>query len=171
MKTETVANTRFLDLHDESHEESFLAALDGTTATPRKRIITASDLRLVNKKISLRYCEYKITNMPNKMMQTDSVSISAQGLMIHSPVPFSPGTLMRVLLEVPDYWGRKSRHVQYRHTNAPTCFQVLSRILSCEDLSKRTAKFQLLCENVNMDSIDELVLNEFLGVDHRHREA
>jgi hypothetical protein len=146
----------------ESHEEDF---------APSRRTLSPADLRLLNKKIPVRYCEFKITNTAAKMLQTETVSVSNMGLIIHSTAPFSPGTLMRVWVDMPDYWARKSRLVPYRHTNAPTYFQVLSRVVSCDDISKRTPKFQILCENVNLDPVDERVLCEYLGIEFKSREA
>ena len=146
-----------------SREESFLAAMEGTDQP--KKVVSPADLRLVNRKIPIRFCEYRISNTPHKMLQTDTVSVSNVGLMFHSPVSHGEGSLMRVWMEMPDYWARKSRHVSYRHTSAPSFFQILSRVLSCEDVGKRIPKFQVICEIVNLDAVDEIVLCEYLGVD------
>lgn len=152
--------------------ESFIATMENDLddAPSSKRTVTAADLRLVNKKVSIKYCEYKITNSAEKMLSTETISISNAGMMLHSSIPFSQGMLLRIWVEMPDFWARKSRHVSYRHTNAPSYFQVLGRVLGCEDLSKRTPKFQILCENVNLDPVDERVLCEFLGIESKNRE-
>lgn len=79
-------------------------------------------LKLINKKIPAKYCEYKISNTPQKMLVTETTSISGLGLTFQASQSFGRGTLMRVWIEMPDYWARKSRHVGYRHTDAPTFF-------------------------------------------------
>ncbi len=152
--------------------DSFIAAMeDDVDDTPvLKRSVTPAELRLVNKKVPIRYHEFKITNTAQKMLQSETISISNRGVMLNSAIPFSPGTILRVWVEMPDYWARKSRHVAYRHTNAPTYFQILSRVITCDDISKRTAKYQIFCENVNLDPVDETVLCEFLGVECPKRE-
>jgi hypothetical protein len=78
---------------------------------------------------------------------------------------------MRILVELPDYWARKAKHVQYRHTSAPTHFQILARVVGCEDIGKRGQKFQMILENVNIDPIDEIVLCEFLGITAKNTPA
>lgn len=125
---------------------------------------TPLSLKLVGKKIPLRFCEFKISNTVTKMHASDALGISALGVLLQSPVAFGPGTLMRVWVEMPDYWARKSRHVGYRHTDAPTYFQILARVVNCEEAGKRGNKFQILCQNLNLDPVDELVLNDYLGV-------
>jgi hypothetical protein len=146
-------------------EEAFLNAMEHPEEAHPRRVVTPSSLHLVNKKIPLRYCEFKITNNPDKMLRTDSVSISGLGLMLHAPVSFKEGNLMRILVELPDYWARKSRHVSYRHTDAPVWFQMLTRVVACEDIGKRVPKFQLLLETVNIDMTDDAVLSEYLGIE------
>ena len=120
-------------------------------------------LKLVSKKIPAKYCEYKISNTPQKMLNTETTSISGLGLTFQASQSFGRGTLMRVWIEMPDYWARKSRHVGYRHTDAPTFFQILARVVNCEETGKRGNKFQIMCQNLNLDPVDELVLNDYLG--------
>lgn len=170
MRLHSDTNKSFKDYNDDSTEDSFLAALEGTTPVPTFRAVSASDLHLINKKIPIRYCEYKITNCASKMLQTTTISISAHGTMFHSTIAFQIGTLIRILVELPDYWARKSKHVQYRHTSAPTHFQILARVAGCEDIGKRGQKFQMILENVNMDPVDETVLREFLGIQTKNTQ-
>jgi len=169
MRHEADTTKSFRDYNDDSAEECFLAALEGAAPTPPRRSVSAADLRLINKKISIKYCEYKITNSANKMLQTETISVSTNGTMIHSTISFPVGTLMRILVELPDYWARKAKHVQYRHTSAPTHFQVLARVVACEDIGKRGQKFQMILENVNIDPTDEIVLCEFLGTQPKNK--
>lgn len=153
--------TGFVELDDLEN-----SAVEQNEATPPalSSVPTPLQLKLVNKRIGMKFCEFKISNTADKMHNTDTVSISSLGILFNSPVGFTSGTLVRVWIEMPDYWPRKSRFVGYRHTDAPTFFQILARVVSCEETSKRNMKFQLLCQNLNLDSVDEMVLNEFLGV-------
>ncbi len=121
-------------------------------------------IQLVSKKLPIRYCEFKISNNVKKMFRADSQGLSSQGIQFTSTLAFEPGVLMRVWIELPDFWARKSRHVGYRHTDAPTWFQMLARVISCDEMNKRGSKFQLLCESVNMDPNDDKVLRDFLGL-------
>lgn len=129
-----------------------------------QNVPTAASLRLINKKITIRFCEFKISNSPEKMLTSESISISSQGILFNSTVAYTVGSLVRIWIEMPDYWARKSRHVGYRHTSAPTYFQMLVRVSSLEETNKRNQKFQMLCQTLNMDNVDEVVLNDYLGV-------
>jgi hypothetical protein len=122
------------------------------------------ELRLVSKKIPIRYCEFKISNTQSKMLKSDSQVIAGEGIQFAASVAFTPGTILRVWIEIPDFWSRKSRHVGYKHTDAPKWFQMLARVITCEEAGKRGNKFQLTCESVNMDPDDQVVLNEYLGL-------
>lgn len=144
-----------IDDHDESGNLQTHAFTDNSPSPLQ--------LKLVSKKIPIKYCEFKISNAPNKMLTGETVALSALGIMYNSSVAFLPGSLMRVWIEMPDYWARKSRLVGYRHTEAPSYFQMLARCLTCEESGKRNTKFQLMCQTVNLDPIDELVLSDYLG--------
>ena len=139
---------------------------DGAEAARAARAsdVTPLSLRLVAKKIPIRYAEYRISNQGAKMLQGESHSLSPLGIQFASALPFPKAALMRVWIEMPDYWARKSRHVGYRHTDAPTYFQLLARVVNCEETGKRNAKFQILCQTVNLDPVDEIVLSDYLGL-------
>lgn len=124
--------------------------------------ITPFDLRLVTKKIKIKFSSYKISNTVKNMMQSESIAISNKGVLFPSDSYYEKGTLMRVWIEIPDYWSRKSKHVEFRHSEAPTHFQILSRVIQCEEQNQSSAPYQVLCENLNIDSIDESVLQDYL---------
>ncbi len=132
----------------------------GATTIP---IPTPFDLKLVTKKIPMKFCEYKISNTPNKMLLTESIGISTKGMLFQSLTEFKKGSLLRIWVELPDYWSRKSKIVEYRHTEAPTFFQVLARVLSVEEILKRGTRYQILCENLTIDNVDETILDEYLN--------
>ena len=126
--------------------------------------VTPLSLKLVAKKIPIKFAEYRISTNSGKMVTGETISASNHGVLFGSALPFPKGALMRVWIEMPDYWARKARHVGYRHTEAPTFFQLLARVATCEDTGKRNAKFQIMCQTVNLDPIDELVLCDYLGL-------
>lgn len=121
-----------------------------------------SELKLVNRSISLKYCEYKISNTENKMLQAESIAISNKGVFFNSLVDFKLGNLLRIWIELPNYWAKKSRLVDYQHTNAPNYFQILSRVIKTNEALKRGNIFQILCENLVVDPIDEAVLENYI---------
>ncbi|RDB37071.1 hypothetical protein [Spirobacillus cienkowskii] len=123
---------------------------------------TTFDLKLISTKIPIKYCEYKISNNVNKMLKSETSAISTKGILFQVQLEFKVGSLLRVWVEIPDYWVRKSKIVEYRHTAAPTYFQVLCRVLNVEELLKKGAKYQILTEILSLDSVDETVLIEYL---------
>lgn len=122
-------------------------------------------LSLVRKRVGVRFCEFKISNKPANMLRSETIAASNLGLLFTSPVDFAPGRLLRIWVDLPDYWARKSRLVTYRHMDAPKHFQILARVLRSDDTGKRTDRYQLLLENVNIDNTDEQILCEFLGIE------
>lgn len=139
---------------------------DGKAALPvanQEAVPWPVQLRLVNKKIPMRYCEFKISNNHAKMLNGETASISNHGLLFNAAVAFSVGSLLRVWVEMPDYWARKSRRVDYRQTEAPTYFQVLARVVHAVELGKKGSKHQLTCQILNLDPVDEEVLVDYLG--------
>lgn len=122
----------------------------------------SSPFPLVSKKIPLKFCEYKISNLEQSMQKSNSTSISRGGVTFLAEKNIAKGTLLRIWLEVPHYWEKKSKYVDYKHTEAPSHFQVLSRVVNSQEMDKKKSSYHIICENLNMDPIDENVLNEFL---------
>jgi hypothetical protein len=132
--------------------------------TSTLELLSSLRLRLVAKKIPLRYCKFNISNSVNKMMQGETLSLAQDGATFYSALSYDQGCLMRLLVELPDYWSLKSRHVEYRHTEAPESFQMLCRVVSCEDVGKRPNRYLITVQTVNIDPIDCRVLSDYLGV-------
>ncbi len=151
--------TSFEELHGD-HEET--SGHSGKIST--LELLSSLRLRLVSKKIPVRYCKFNISNTLNKMLQGETLSVAPDGATFYSSLSYDPGCLMRLLVEIPDYWARKSRHVDYRHTEAPSSFQMLCRVVSCEDIGKRPNRYLITVQTVNIDPIDGRVLADFLGV-------
>jgi hypothetical protein len=150
--------TTFEELHGE-HEETGSSQKLSTL-----ELLSSLRLRLVSKKIPVRYCKFNITNTYNKMLQGETISVAPDGAMLYSSLAYDEGCLMRLYVELPDYWARKSRHVDYRHTEAPAHFQMLCRVVTCEDVGKRPNRYMITVQTVNIDPIDGRVLADYLGV-------
>ncbi|MBM3382270.1 MAG: hypothetical protein FJY29_07500 [Betaproteobacteria bacterium] len=151
--------TSFDELHGDQEESSNNGGKLSTL-----ELLSSLRLRLVSKKIPLRYCKFNITNTVNKMLQGETLSVAPDGATFYSSLTYDPGCLMRLLVEVPDYWARKSKHVDYRHTEAPSSFQMLCRVVTCEDVGKRPNRYLITVQTVNIDPIDGKVLADYLGV-------
>jgi hypothetical protein len=150
--------TSFEELHGDTDESGSLQKVSTL------ELLSSLRLRLVSKKIPLRYCKFNITNTLSKMLQGETISVAPDGVMFYSSLSYETGCLMRLYVELPDYWARKSRHVEYRHTEAPGHFQMLCRVVSCEDVGKRPNRYMITVQTVNMDPIDGKVLADYLGV-------
>lgn len=150
--------TSFDDIHGE-HDDS-----SANQKVSTLELLSSLRLRLISKKIPLRYCKFNITNTYSKMLQGETISVAPDGAMFYSSLSYEPGCLMRLYIELPDFWARKSRHVEYRHTEAPSHFQMLCRVVNCEDVGKRPNRFMITVQTVNIDPIDGRVLADYLGV-------
>ena len=149
----------FDDLHGTNEEIS-----QGSNKTTTLELLSSLRLRLVARKIPLKYCKFNISNTVNKMMQGETLSLAQDGATFYSTLSYDQGCLMRLLVELPDYWAMKSRHVEYRHTEAPESFQMLCRVVSCEDVGKRPNRYLITVQTVNIDPIDGRVLSDYLGM-------
>lgn len=150
--------TTFEELHGDTDEAS-----SGQKVSTLE-LLSSLRLRLVSKKIPLRYCKFNITNTYNKMLQGETISVAPDGAMFYSSLSYEAGCLMRLYIELPDFWARKARHVDYRHTDAPSHFQMLCRVVTCEDVGKRPNRFMITVQTVNIDPVDGRVLADYLGV-------
>jgi hypothetical protein len=150
--------TSYDELHNDADESGSIHKVSTL------ELLSSLRLRLVSKKIPLRYCKFNITNSENKMLQGESLSVAPDGIMFYSSLSYETGCLMRVHVKLPDYWARKSRHVEYRHTEAPSHFQMLCRVISCEDVGSRPNRYMLTVQTVNIDPVDGKVLSDYLGV-------
>ena len=135
--------------------------LSNSEARHTRNEITPFDLRLITQKIKIKFSAYKISTQANNMSKSESIAISPKGVLFSTNSFYEKGTLLRVWVEIPDYWSRKSKHVDYRHTEAPSHFQILSRVVGCKEQINQSS-YHVLCENLNIDAIDESVLQDYL---------
>jgi len=121
--------------------------------------VTPQTLGVRYASIPLRFCEYKITNSPDKMLSSETSLASVNGFVFLSVVPFTVGTLMRLYVDLPDYWLRKSKFVEYCHTTPPEFFQVLSYVVRCE---ATCGKYEIVVEHVVFDEDEKKTLDDYL---------
>lgn len=91
-----------------------------------------------------------------------TVHISPFGMQIRVGNEYEEGDLLKIFVNIPDYWDRKRRFVDYTRVDTPGTFKMLVKVVSTEEVGKRGKKKILLARTVNMDEVDEQVLKAFL---------
>jgi hypothetical protein len=115
-----------------------------------------------SRKVSMRYGTYSISADESSLESTQSLHISPHGIEFQTTTPYAPGTLLRIQLDIPDYWQRKLRFVQYRRIDQPARFPILAKVVSVEDVGRRGKKKIVTVQTVSIDETDELVLKSYL---------
>jgi hypothetical protein len=114
------------------------------------------------RKVSMRYGAYSISADESSLESTLSMHISPHGIEFQTTSSYSPGTLLRIHLDIPDYRQRKLRFVQYRRIDQPARFPILAKVVSVQDVGRRGKKKIVTVQTVNIDETDELVLKSYL---------
>lgn len=115
-----------------------------------------------NRKVSINYGAYSLMTDEDSMDATQSIHISPAGIEFQSAKAFQEGTLLRILVNIPDYWQRKRRFVEYRRIDQPARFSILAKVVRSEDLGRRGKKKMVTVQTVSIDETDEMVLKSFL---------
>jgi hypothetical protein len=115
-----------------------------------------------NRKVAMRYGAYGLPSDDETLAATQSMHISPQGIEFCTTTAYAPGTLLRIHLDIPDYWQRKLRFVQYRRIDQPARFPILAKVISSEAVGRRGKKKMVTVQTVSIDETDELVLKNFL---------
>jgi hypothetical protein len=115
-----------------------------------------------SRKVGMKYGTYSISADDTSLESTQSLHISPHGIEFQTTVSYSPGTLLRIHLDIPDYWQRKLRFVQYRRIDQPARFPILAKVVSVEDVGRRGKKKIVTVQTVSIDETDELVLKSYL---------
>lgn len=115
-----------------------------------------------SRKVGMKYGAYSISADETSLESTQSLHISPHGIEFQTTVSYSPGTLLRIHLDIPDYWQRKLRFVQYRRIDQPARFPILAKVVSVEDVGRRGKKKIVTVQTVSIDETDELVLKSYL---------
>ncbi len=110
--------------------------------------------------VPFRAAVYRISQLVGTFQEGLTAGLSRQGVTLDLREEVQPGMLLRVFLELPEYWARRARRVTYRHTQAPKGFQVLARVAEVACGSAAGTR-RAVCEIVNIDSVDGEILAEF----------
>lgn len=121
-----------------------------------------------NRKISLSVRPYQIATdleagPPMKINEkAHTVFISPYGLEFQVPAEYDCGTLLKIDINIPDFWNRKQQFVDYSRVDTPKKFNILAKVVKSENVGKRGRKKLVLAQTVNIDEVDERVLKAFL---------
>lgn len=117
-----------------------------------------------NKKIKLQVKPYELTTDSDEVEKNKAQTtfISPHGLEFQVPCEYSEGTLLKIDVAIPDFWNKKQNLVDYNRIDHPSTFKVLAKVVKSENIGKRGKKKLVLAQTVNIDSIDEEVLKQYL---------
>lgn len=115
-----------------------------------------------NRKIIVEVQAYSLLSEMGHEHKSQTSYISPYGMELQVTKEYSPGTLLKILVSLPDYWTRKQRFVDYNRIDTPNSFKVLAKVVKSEDIGKRGKKKVILVQTVNMDEVDEQVLKSYL---------
>ncbi len=114
-----------------------------------------------NRRLNLNVARYGI-RLEGDEHSGQTVHISPYGIQFRSGDEFTEGDLLKIHVNIPNYWERKQRYVNYGRIDTPNDFKILVKVISSEDIGKRGKRKMVLCRTVNMDQVDEQVLKSFL---------
>lgn len=115
-----------------------------------------------NRKVSVEVQAYNLISEANREQKLQTLFISPYGMEFQASRDYSPGTLLKIHVSLPDYWNRKQRFVDYSRIDTPNTFKVLAKVVRTEDVGKRGKKKLIVVQTVNMDEVDEKVLKNYL---------
>lgn len=116
-----------------------------------------------SRKITLGVMAYNLVNENiGSEEKGHTTFISPHGMEFQSPKDYEDGTLLKINVSLPDYWGLKQKFVDYGRVDTPGNFKVLAKVLKTEDIGKRGKKKLVLVQTVNIDEVDEQVLKSYL---------
>jgi hypothetical protein len=117
-----------------------------------------------NKRLSLQVSPYSIDrDLENNMSEnSQSVHISPYGIEFKTTEKFQDGDLVKIRINLPDYWERKKKLVAYNRIDSPDNFKILAKVVKTSDEGKLRKKRLVTVQTIVIDSIDEQVLEGFL---------
>lgn len=116
-----------------------------------------------SKKINLGVRQYGIAQEESETEdKCQTTYVSPHGIEFQSPTGYPDGTLLKINLNIPDYWSIKSKFVEYNRVDTPRNFPVLARVVKSVELGKRGKKKLILVQTLNIDEVDEQVLKSYL---------
>ena len=122
------------------------------------------DYPKANKKIELTFSTYALhdKNRPEEIKGSTNF-VSPFGLEFSGPTDYPIGTLLKINLELPDYWDRKKKFVDYNRIDTPSQLKILAKVVQATEIGKRVKRKVLTVQTVNIDETDELVLKTYLN--------
>ena len=114
-----------------------------------------------NRRLAVGVAKYGISAEKGEE-EAQTVHISPFGIQLRVSQEYEEGDLLKIFVNIPDYWERKRRFVDYSRIDTPDNFKILVKVVSSEEVGKRGKKKILLARTVNMDEVDEQVLKAFL---------
>jgi hypothetical protein len=141
---------------------------DATTTSEKELAIAKFDRTLIknyprsNRKVQINFGTYSLTNSDDSMEAAQSMLISPAGIEFQTAQGFTEGTLLRIHVNIPDYWQRKCRFVEYRRIDQPARFSILGKVVMTENVGKRGKKKIVTVQTVSIDETDEMVLKSYL---------
>lgn len=114
-----------------------------------------------NRRIAVGVAKYGISAEAGEE-EAQTLHISPYGMQLRVSHEYEEGDLLKIFVNIPDYWERKRRFVDYSRIDTPDNFKILVKVVSSEEVGKRGKKKILLARTVNMDEVDEQVLKAFL---------
>lgn len=114
-----------------------------------------------NRRLSVAVARYGL-NAELNQDEAQTVHISPYGIQFRASEAYEEGQLLKIHINIPDYWERKQRFVDYSRIDTPGNFKILAKVVSTEEVGKRGKKKIILVRTVNMDEVDEQVLKAFL---------
>lgn len=114
-----------------------------------------------NRRLAVGVAKYGISAEAGEE-EAQTVHISPFGMQLRVSHEYEEGDLLKIFVNIPDYWERKRRFVDYSRIDTPDNFKILVKVVSSEEVGKRGKKKILLARTVNMDEVDEQVLKAFL---------
>jgi hypothetical protein len=115
-----------------------------------------------NRKVGIEVARYSILTRQGDKEAGQSTFISPHGVEFQGTKDYPEGTLLKIEVNIPDYWNRKQRFVEYQRVDRPDNFAILAKVVKTTDIGKRGKRKQIICETVNMDTADEQVLKTYL---------
>lgn len=118
-----------------------------------------------NRKLSIVIDQYSLSSSVDKSSSTyRSVTtfISPHGLEFFGHANHPKGSLLKIAINIPDFWPRKKKLVNYSRIDTPGTFHILAKVIDSQDVGKRRKKRAIIAKVVNIDEVDEEVLRSFL---------
>lgn len=155
-------NLSAVNPEQEAHPESEESTKPAPTQTFDTNLIKTYPKS--NRRISLNVAKFGISSQDGdeKEPNGQSMHISPHGIEFRTTEEFVEGSLLKIHINIPDFWKRKQQFVDYTRIDAPNDFRVLAKVVKTEDVTKRGKKKVVTVQTLVIDDVDEKVLKSFL---------